>query len=181
MTCYPSQSHYPGNEPTSLCPILLMPSARLGGRQVSILNHWFDSTMVQNSKVHIRICDLQIPNLPERKAHSTHSTTLTGLCPPGEVAELGGGQVQYRAGICLMSKSCMFMSLWVCILQAENHTPSSARSYSLSGTVKSHNWQQHVFGIYFMVPKHLWLHSILLLCVLFSIAFCIRKLVTIQE
>ena len=29
-TCYPTQSHYPDTEPTGPCPILIMPSARLG-------------------------------------------------------------------------------------------------------------------------------------------------------
>ena len=30
VTRYPTQSHYPGTEPTSLCRILIMPSARQG-------------------------------------------------------------------------------------------------------------------------------------------------------
>ena len=30
MTCYPIESHYPDTELTSPCPILIMPSARLG-------------------------------------------------------------------------------------------------------------------------------------------------------
>ena len=30
MTCYPTQSHYPDTEPTSYCPILIMPNTWLG-------------------------------------------------------------------------------------------------------------------------------------------------------
>ena len=30
MTCYPTQSHFPDTESTSPCPILIIPSARLG-------------------------------------------------------------------------------------------------------------------------------------------------------
>ena len=30
MTCYPTQSHYPDTEPTRPCPLLILPSARLG-------------------------------------------------------------------------------------------------------------------------------------------------------
>ena len=29
VTCYPTQSHYPDTEPTSPCPMLIIPSARL--------------------------------------------------------------------------------------------------------------------------------------------------------
>ena len=33
MTWYPTQSHYPDTEPTSSCPILIMPSAWLGSTE----------------------------------------------------------------------------------------------------------------------------------------------------
>ena len=33
MTWYPTQSHYPVTEPTSPCPILLMPSTKLGSNK----------------------------------------------------------------------------------------------------------------------------------------------------
>ena len=36
MTCYPSQSHYPDSEPVSSCPILIMPSARLGNDKYTL-------------------------------------------------------------------------------------------------------------------------------------------------
>ena len=41
MTQYPTQSHYPDTEPTSPCPILLMPSARLGSD-----TYQFDKSLV---------------------------------------------------------------------------------------------------------------------------------------
>ena len=44
MTQYPTKSHYPDNELTSLCPILLMPSTRLGSRSTYFISHWFHST-----------------------------------------------------------------------------------------------------------------------------------------
>ena len=63
MTCYPTQSHYPHTEPTSPCPILIMPSIRLGSNKYQFLSHWFDSTKVRKCEVWIRTRDL-----PEREA-----------------------------------------------------------------------------------------------------------------
>ena len=39
-TWYPSQSYYPGTEPTSLCPILIMLSAWLGNNKSQFLGHF---------------------------------------------------------------------------------------------------------------------------------------------
>ena len=47
MTCYPTQAHYPDTEPTSPCPILIMPSIWLGRDQNQFWSHWFGSAMVQ--------------------------------------------------------------------------------------------------------------------------------------
>ena len=43
MTCYPTQSYYP----TSPCPILIIPSARLGCEKYQFLSHWFDLPRVR--------------------------------------------------------------------------------------------------------------------------------------
>ena len=42
MTYYVTQSHFPGTEPTSPCPILIMPSAWLGSDKHTFISHWFD-------------------------------------------------------------------------------------------------------------------------------------------
>ena len=42
VTCYPTQSHYPDTEPTSHCPILIMPSARLG-RDIGLTRPGFEN------------------------------------------------------------------------------------------------------------------------------------------
>ena len=47
MTCYPTQSHYPDTEPTSLCPILIMLSARLGIDNNQYLSLWLDWTRLE--------------------------------------------------------------------------------------------------------------------------------------
>ena len=47
MVCYlkqhhhATQSYYPDTESTSLCPILIMPSARLGSDNCQFSSHWF--------------------------------------------------------------------------------------------------------------------------------------------
>ena len=41
-------SHYPDTEPTSPCPILIMPSAWLGSDKYQFLSHWSDSTSIWN-------------------------------------------------------------------------------------------------------------------------------------
>ena len=56
-----TQSHYPDTEPTSLCPILIMPSAWLGTGKYQFKSHWFDSTGVKTHGVGIRNCKVQIP------------------------------------------------------------------------------------------------------------------------
>ena len=48
MTCYLMQSHYPDTEPTSPCPILIMPSTWLGSDKYQFVSHWFDLTMGSN-------------------------------------------------------------------------------------------------------------------------------------
>ena len=53
MTCYPTQAHYPDTEPTSPCPIIIMPSARLGSDKYRFLSLWFESTRVRNREVPI--------------------------------------------------------------------------------------------------------------------------------
>ena len=77
MTCYPTQSHYPDAERTGPCHIVIMSSARLGReKQVSILSHWFDSTMIRKCEVRIRIRDLQFPEWEADVL--THLATLIG-------------------------------------------------------------------------------------------------------
>ena len=41
---HPTQSHYPDTVRTSPCPILVMPSARLGSDMYTLLGHFFYST-----------------------------------------------------------------------------------------------------------------------------------------
>ena len=47
MTCYANQLHYPDVEPSSHCPILIMPSTRLGSDKYQFESHWFDLTRVR--------------------------------------------------------------------------------------------------------------------------------------
>ena len=49
MVQYPIQSHYPDTERTSPCPILLMPSHRLGSDKYKLISHWFDLTEPNSS------------------------------------------------------------------------------------------------------------------------------------
>ena len=46
MTYYLTQLHYPDTEPSSPCPFLIMPSARLGSDKHQFSSHSFDSTRV---------------------------------------------------------------------------------------------------------------------------------------
>ena len=65
-------SHYPDNESTSHCPILIMTSTWLGSNKYQFLNHWFDLTRVQTHAV-------QIPRSPKtRDGCSPHSAILSG-------------------------------------------------------------------------------------------------------
>ena len=68
MTWYSTQSHNPDTEPTSPCPILIVPSARLGSDKYNFLSHWFDSTRA-------RTCEVQIP----RSHNWTHSAIPSDL------------------------------------------------------------------------------------------------------
>ena len=49
MTWYPTQSHYPDTEPTSTCPVLIIPNIWLGSdkhqfdKSLVWLDHWFES------------------------------------------------------------------------------------------------------------------------------------------
>ena len=66
---YPNQSHYPDNQPTSHCPILIMPSGWFRSDKYQFLNHWFDTTRVW------------IPRSPQNGDEcSTHFATPTDLC-----------------------------------------------------------------------------------------------------
>ena len=47
VTRYPTQSHHPVTKPTSPCPLLIMPSPRLGSDKYQFLRHWFDLTSVR--------------------------------------------------------------------------------------------------------------------------------------
>ena len=70
MTCYPTQLHYLYTEPISPCPILIMPSVRLGSDKYQV------STQpgFENCKVRIRTRDFQVP----RSSRTTHSDIQTG-------------------------------------------------------------------------------------------------------
>ena len=46
MTLYHTKSYYLDTEPTSPCPILIMPSTWLGSDKYQFLSHWLDSTRV---------------------------------------------------------------------------------------------------------------------------------------
>ena len=52
---YPTEAHYPDTVQTSLGPILLMLSTRLGSTNINVVSHWFNSTGIQS------------PDLPYRK------------------------------------------------------------------------------------------------------------------
>ena len=49
---------------TSLCPILIMQSARLGRDKYQFYSHWFDWTRIRKCVVQIRTHDLRIPWSP---------------------------------------------------------------------------------------------------------------------
>ena len=79
MTCYPTQSHYNDTEPTSPCPILIMPSTRLGSNKYQFQSYSFDSSSVRKCRVQIEIHDLQIPPSPRREVGAlTHLSSPTG-------------------------------------------------------------------------------------------------------
>ena len=60
MVKCPTQSHYPNTEPTSPCPMLIMPSARLRSDKYKFLSHWFDLTRVRNHVVNSEYSCLEI-------------------------------------------------------------------------------------------------------------------------
>ena len=72
MAWYPTQSHYPDTEPTSLFPNLIMPSIGLWSHKYQFLSHWFDSTRVPNHEVRIH----QFPKMGDR--YPTHSVRPSG-------------------------------------------------------------------------------------------------------
>ena len=55
---FPLSLHYPATEPTSPCPVLIMPNARLGSDTCQFKSHWFDSTRFRTHK-------FEFPNLPK--------------------------------------------------------------------------------------------------------------------
>ena len=61
MTWYPTQSFCPDSEPTSPCPMLIMPSTQLGSDKYQHLSHWFDSTW-ESEPTRFRF-----PGLPKRE------------------------------------------------------------------------------------------------------------------
>ena len=73
MTCYPTQSHYPDTEPTSPCPILIMPSAWLGSDKYQFKSNWFDLTKIRKHEVRIRTRDLRIPRSLRREIRCSYS------------------------------------------------------------------------------------------------------------
>ena len=67
MTWYPIQSYNPDTEPTSHCPILVMPGAWLGSDKYTSLGHLFNSTRV-------RTCEVWFPWSPKTgDGRSIHS------------------------------------------------------------------------------------------------------------
>ena len=71
-----TQSHYPDTDPASRCPIIIMPSARLGSDKYQFWSHCFDSTRVQTHRVKILTRKIQIPWSPGMGGGcSTHSAT----------------------------------------------------------------------------------------------------------
>ena len=51
MTCYPMQFQYPDTEPTSPCPILIIPSTRLGFDKYQFYSHGFDLTRFETDRL----------------------------------------------------------------------------------------------------------------------------------
>ena len=78
MTWCPTQSYYPGTEPTSTCPILMMLSTRLRSDKYQFESHWLDLTRIQT-------CEVGIPRFPPTgDGRSTYSAITSGL-PPHEM------------------------------------------------------------------------------------------------
>ena len=79
MVCYPTQSHYPDTEPTSPCPILIMPSTRLGSDKYQLYSHCFDSTRVRKLRSGFEPATFLNARSPRGGGgHSTRSATPTG-------------------------------------------------------------------------------------------------------
>ena len=70
MNCYPTQSNYPGTEPSSPCPILIMPSTRLGSYTYQFYNHQIISPRFQSLGLEPGI--FGVPNLTEREANTIY-------------------------------------------------------------------------------------------------------------
>ena len=75
MTWYPTQSHYPDTEPTSPCPILIIPSTRRGSNMYTFWKSviWLD--WESNSRTP-ELPHRFLPNLPLRPARSGLWTLL---------------------------------------------------------------------------------------------------------
>ena len=74
MISYPTQSQYPGTEPTSPFPILIMLSAWLESDKDKFSNHWFDSGLTRPA---FETARFKSPYLPKRgDGRSTHSAIL---------------------------------------------------------------------------------------------------------
>ena len=98
--CYHgTQSYYPDSEPTSPCPIRIMPSIRLG--QVSILKSMVCPTSVQTCDFGIRTHEVQIPWSPSTGGGGSTHLAISPYARAGEM----------EASACLYSYNQLF-AIW---------------------------------------------------------------------
>ena len=79
MTFYPTQSHY-RTEPTSPCPILMMPDARLGSDKYQFKSHWFNLTRVWTRKVQTGTCGGLDSRIVQRRRWMLYSFSHPAWC-----------------------------------------------------------------------------------------------------
>ena len=71
MTRYPTQAHYPDTVLTSPCPILLMPSTRLGSDKYQFCKSLFDLAGIRASALEGRTLLIRLPRpVSTMRAHT---------------------------------------------------------------------------------------------------------------
>ena len=76
MTCYPTQSHYPGTEGTSPCPILIMLSNSIIFKVIGLTRPGFE-----NVRSRFEPATFRIPDLPEWEADALTDWMLLSTGP----------------------------------------------------------------------------------------------------
>ena len=137
---WPIQSHYPITESTSPCPILIMPSTRLGSDKYQFLSHCFDLTRIRKCRVWIQTHNFR--NLRMGSGRPAHSATPTGC----------------------RQQSCAFVSVSVSTLKytARCVTPVVINKYLFDFIVcaKKMFWVSLIFHITYVILKlHGWMKT----------------------